>query len=104
MGSMQEILAMMPGVNQKALAGAQIDEKKMAHIEAIITSMTPKERQKPEIINFSRKQRIAQGCGRPVSEVNALLKQFEQMRKLMKQFSNPKKLKRSLGGFKGMFR
>lgn len=104
MGSMQEILAMMPGVNQKALAGAQIDEKKMAHIEAIITSMTPKERQKPEIINFSRKQRIAQGCGRPVSEVNALLKQFEQMRKLMKQFSNPKKLKRSLGGFKGIFR
>jgi len=104
MGSMQDILAMMPGVNHKALAGAEIDEKKMAHIEAIITSMTPKERQKPEIINFSRKQRIALGCGRPVSEVNALLKQFEQMKKLMKQFSNPKKLKRSLGGFKGMFR
>lgn len=104
MGSMQDILAMMPGVNTKALAGAQIDEKKMGHIEAIIQSMTPKERQKPEIINSSRKQRIANGSGTTVQEINFLLKQFSQMQKLMKQFSNPKKLKRGFGGFGPMFR
>lgn len=104
MGSMQDILAMMPGVNTKALAGAQIDEKKMGHIEAIIQSMTPKERQKPEIINSSRKQRIANGSGTTVQEINLLLKQFSQMQKLMKQFSNPKKLKRGFGGFGPMFR
>ena len=102
MGSMQEILSMMPGINHKALAGAEIDEKKMAHIEAIIQSMTLDERVKPNIINSSRKQRIANGSGTSVQEVNTLLKQFEQMQKLMKQFSNPKKLKgltRGLGGF-----
>ena len=104
MGSMQDILAMMPGVNTKALAGAQIDEKKMGHIEAIIQSMTPKERQNPEIINSSRKQRIANGSGTTVQEINLLLKQFSQMQKLMKQFSNPKKLKRGFGGFGPMFR
>lgn len=104
MGSMQDILAMMPGVNTKALAGAQINEKKMGHIEAIIQSMTPKERQKPEIINSSRKQRIANGSGTTVQEINLLLKQFSQMQKLMKQFSNPKKLKRGFGGFGPMFR
>lgn len=104
MGSMQDILAMMPGVNTKALAGAQIDEKKMGHIEAIIQSMTPKERQKPEIINSGRKQRIAAGSGTTVQEINLLLKQFSQMQKLMKQFSNPKKLKRGFSGFGPMFR
>lgn len=105
MGSMQDILAMMPGVNQKALSGAQIDEKKMSHIEAIIQSMTLKERENPSIINFSRKQRIANGSGTSVQDVNMLLKQFEQMQKLMKQFSNPKKLKNfSKRGFGGLFR
>lgn len=104
MGSMQDILSMMPGVNSKALSSAQIDEKKMGHIEAIIQAMTPAERQKPEIINSSRKQRIANGSGTTVQEVNLLLKQFVQMQKLMKQFSNPKKLKRGFGGFGPMFR
>ena len=104
MGSVQDILSMMPGVNAKALSTAQIDEKKMGHIEAIIQSMTPKERQKPEIINSSRKVRIANGSGTNVAEVNLLLKQFAQMQKLMKQFSNPKKLKRSFGGFGPLFR
>ena len=104
MGSMQEILAMMPGVNQNARAGAQIDEKKMSHIEAIIQSMTPKERENPSVINSSRKQRIANGSGTNVAEVNLLLKQFEQMQKLMKQFSNPKKMKKfSKRGFGGLF-
>ena len=80
----------------------------MAHTEAIILSMTPKEREKPEIIAASRKKRIAAGAGVKVEDVNRLLKSFEQMRKLMKQFSGPgagKKLKRMgrMGGFGGGF-
>ena len=103
MGSLTDILGMMPGVNQKALSGVNIDEKKLAHIEAMITSMTPAERTKPDIINSSRKRRIALGSGTSIAELNAFLKQFEQMKKLMKQFSNPKKMKRSMGGFGGLF-
>ena len=102
MGSLTDILGMLPGVNSKALQNVNVDEKKMAHIEAIITSMTPMEREKPDIINPSRKRRIAAGSGTELSEVNAFLKQFEQMKKLMKQFSNPKKMKRALGGFRGL--
>ncbi len=106
MGPMQDILAMIPGINSKALNGASIDEKKLGRVEAIIKSMTMKEREKPEIINSSRKQRIAKGSGTQVAEVNLLLKQFEQMTKMMKQFSNPKQLKklskmRGLGRFMG---
>ena len=79
------------------------DEKAMAHMEAIIRSMTMQERVNPEIINSSRKQRIAKGSGTSVEEVNKLLRQFEQMKKMMKQFSDPKKLKRmGLGGRRGM--
>ena len=77
--------------------------KKLAHIEAMFTSMTPAERTKPDIINSSRKRRIALGSGTSIAELNAFLKQFEQMKKLMKQFSNPKKMKRSMGGFGGLF-
>ena len=105
MGSLTDILAMLPGVNQKALSGANIDEKKFYQVEAIITSMTKKERNNPDIINSSRKKRIADGSGVKVQDVNVLLKQFEQMRKMMKQFSNPKAMKRQmrgLGGFGGM--
>ena len=102
MGSMQEILAQMPGgANLKNL---QVDEKQMAHTEAIILSMTPKERENPNIIGASRKRRIAAGCGLKVEDVNRLLKSFEQMQKLMKQFSGPgmgKKMKR-MKGFGGM--
>ena len=80
----------------------------MAHTEAIILSMTPKEREKPEIIGASRKKRIAAGAGVKVEDVNKLLKSFEQMRKLIKQFSGPgagKKMKRMsrMGGFGGGF-
>ncbi len=85
MGSMEEMLAMLPGVDTKALAGAQIDGKALSHTEAIILSMTPKERDDPRIINFSRKKRIAAGCGLKVEEVNRLLKQFEMMQKMTKQ-------------------
>ncbi|MBQ8540752.1 MAG: signal recognition particle protein [Clostridia bacterium] len=94
MGPLENMLKLLPGVDSKALKNAKVDEKKMAHIEAIIKSMTNKEREKPEIINHSRKMRIAKGSGTEVSEVNQLLKQFEQMRKMMKMFSDPKKLKK----------
>lgn len=91
MGPLQNILGMIPGVDAKALQGAQVDEKKMAHVEAIIKSMTNKERETPSVMNSSRKRRIAQGSGRNVQEVNALLKQFEQMQKMFKQFGSMKK-------------
>ena len=109
MGSMQDILAQVPGMgNMKDL---KVDEKAMAHTEAIILSMTPKERENPDIIGASRKKRIAAGAGVRVEDVNKLLKSFDQMRKLMRQFSGPgmgKKMKRmkgmgGLGGFGGGF-
>jgi signal recognition particle subunit SRP54 len=78
MGSMEQILGMMPGVNASALKDAQIDERAMGRVEAIIRSMTPRERAKPDIINYSRKRRIALGSGTSIEEVNKLLKQFEQ--------------------------
>lgn len=87
MGSMESLLGMMPGIKPGALKDAKIDEKAMAHLEAIILSMTPTEREKPEIISASRKKRIAAGSGTSVEEVNKLLKQFDQTRKLMKQFA-----------------
>lgn len=87
MGSMEQLIGMMPGVNASALKDAQVDEKALARTEAIIKSMTPKERAKPEILNSSRKRRIAAGSGTSVEEVNRLLKQFEQVKKLMKQFT-----------------
>ena len=94
MGNLDQILAMMPGANTGALKNAQIDEKQMARIEAIILSMTPEERLKPNIINGSRRKRIAKGSGTEVEDVNRLLRQFDQMKKMMKQFSgkNMKKL------------
>ena len=94
MGSIEQLMGMMPGMKPGALKDAKIDEKALARTEAIIKSMTKKERQKPEILNASRKKRIAQGSGTTVEEVNRLLKQFEQTRTLMKQLSNPKQLSR----------
>ena len=98
MGSMDQLVAMMPGVKPSALKDAKIDEKLMAHQEAIIKAMTKLERAKPEILNASRKKRIATGIGTRVEEVNRLLKQFEQIRSLMKSFSNPSKLSRFTKG------
>ena len=92
MGSLESLAGMMPGVKPGALKDAKIDEKAIAHTEAIIKAMTPREREKPDILNASRKKRIAAGSGTSVEEVNKLLKQFDQMRVLMKQFSDPKKL------------
>lgn len=86
MGSLESLLAMIPGMNKGALKDAQIDENAMKHLEAIILSMTEKERNRPDIINGSRRKRIAAGSGRTVEEVNRLLKQYEQMNKMFKQF------------------
>ena len=104
MGSMQDLLAQMPGGGN--LKNLKVDEKAMAHTEAIILSMTPKERENPSIIGASRKKRIAAGAGLKVEDVNRLLKSFEQMRAMIKQFSGPgagKKMKRmrGMGGFGG---
>ena len=94
MGSLEQIMGMMPGVKPGALKDAKIDEKALARTEAIIKSMTKQEREKPEIRGASRKKRIAAGSGTTVEEVNKLLKQFDQTRKLMKQFTNPKQMSR----------
>ncbi len=97
MGGAAAMLQMLPGGAQ--IDPDQIDEKALAHIEAIIYSMTPAERAKPEIINPKRKRRIAAGSGRSVEEVNKLLRQFEMMQKMMKKARrNPKGFMRSLGG------
>ncbi len=89
MGSLDQLAGMIPGMKPGALKDAQIDEKAMAHQQAIILSMTPAERAKPEqLLNASRKRRIAQGSGTTVEEVNRLLKQFEQIKKMMKQFAD----------------
>ena len=87
MGDLSQLAGMMPGQMGRQLQGAQIDEKQMAHVEAIILSMTPLERENPQILNASRKKRIAAGCGLQVVDVNRLLKQFEMMQQMVKQFS-----------------
>lgn len=101
LGSIKDILGMMPGMGQlKGLDTSKIDEKQFVYIEAIIQSMTPKERQNPDIINVPRRKRIAEGSGRPISEVHKLIKQFEEMRKMMKQFGgmmNNKSKRKGLG-------
>lgn len=91
MGSIESILGMMPGVKQSAIKDSKIDEKMLDRTEAIILSMTPAEREKPEIISSSRKKRIAAGSGTSVEDINRLLKQFDQMSKMMKQFAGNKK-------------
>ena len=106
MGSVEELLSKLPGAGN--LKGVKVDEKAMARTEAIILSMTPKERENPGIIGASRKKRIACGAGVRVEDVNKLMKSYEQMRQLVRQFSGPgagKKMKRmrGLGGFGGGF-
>ncbi|MBT4092324.1 MAG: signal recognition particle protein, partial [Deltaproteobacteria bacterium] len=112
MGSLSDILGMIPGMGNKIPSGANIDEGALVKIDAIISSMTQKERDKPSIINGSRKQRISKGSGSRVSDINRLLKQFVQMNKMMKKFStmgSDKKSMRALqnmmgqGGGQGMF-
>ena len=99
MGNLDQLLGMLPGMNSGALKDAKIDENQMSHTEAIILAMTPKERLKPDLINGSRRKRIATGSGTSVEEVNKLLRQFDQMKKMMKQFSGMGK-RRGFGGLK----
>lgn len=88
LGPLENLLKMIPGAKKMGLDNAKIDPKQMAHIEAIVLSMTPEERHNPDIIKASRKQRIAKGCGLTVTDVNRLLNQFEEMKKMMKMLNN----------------
>ncbi len=88
LGPLENILKMLPQARKMGLNNIQVDPKDMAHIEAIVLSMTPYERKHPECLKASRKQRISKGCGRDISEINRLLKQFEEMKKMMKMMSN----------------
>lgn len=99
MGSMKDLMGMIPGVG-KALKGIDVDDDAFKHIEAMIHSMTPKERSNPSLINMSRKKRIAKGSGRSMQDVNGLLKQFQQMSKMMKmmQGGGAKKMMQMMGG------
>jgi len=102
MGSLQDIAGMIPGVDAKALEGASFDEKALARTEAIILSMTPYERENPEVLNSSRKKRIAAGSGTQVVDVNRLLKQYNMMQQMTKQMTGmSKKAKRRMGGLFG---
>ncbi|GAA5415080.1 signal recognition particle protein [Paraliobacillus ryukyuensis] len=99
MGPLEDLISMIPGANKmKGLKNVQVDEKQLVHVEAIIQSMTKKERVDPSVMNASRKKRIAKGSGRPVSEVNRLLKQFDDMKKMMKQMTNMQKGKKGKKG------
>ncbi|WP_338452025.1 signal recognition particle protein [Niallia oryzisoli] len=105
MGPLDELLKMMPGANKiKGLNNLQIDDKQIAHVEAIIKSMTKQEKIQPEMINASRRKRIAKGSGTSVPEVNRLLKQFEDMKKMMKQMAGMQQKGKKKGGFKFPFK
>jgi signal recognition particle subunit SRP54 len=95
LGPLKNVLGMLPGVNPAMLQAANVDEKKIRHVEAIVLAMTPKERKDPDVLNGSRRLRIAKGAGRPVQEVNQLVTQFKQMQKFMKIAGKP-------GGLGGM--
>jgi signal recognition particle subunit SRP54 len=96
MGPMEHLLKLIPGAAKLSIPAGQLDPKRFKHVEAIILSMTPQERNNPDILDGSRRLRIAKGCGRPVSEVNRLLKQFKEMQKFMKQ------MKGMMGGVGGL--
>lgn len=106
MGDLKSMLGMIPGVG-KQLKDVDIDPRQFARVEAVILSMTPAERAKPDLINPARKRRIAAGCGQRVEDVNRLLKQYESMRQMMKQLKRMSKGKKGgkgglRGGFPGM--
>ncbi|RXZ76987.1 signal recognition particle protein [Paenibacillaceae bacterium] len=107
MGPIDQLLEMMPGMNKKALKDIKVDERQINRVEAIVKSMTIEEKQKPEILNHSRRKRIAAGSGTSVADVNRLIKQFDDMRRMMKQMSSmmgqgSKGGKKGLKGLKGM--
>ncbi len=100
MGDLKSLMGMIPGVG-KALKDIDIDDKAFSKIESIIQSMTPAERENPELLNMTRKQRIAKGCGRDINEVNMFIKQFDQMRKMMFTLSKGDNMQRMMSQFKG---
>ena len=104
MGNLEQLAGMIPGMKPGALKDAKMDEKMLAHQEAIIKSMTKKEREHPEMLNASRKQRVAKGSGTSVEEVNKLLKQYDQIKKMMKQFSDMGRSKQGRRQLGKMFR
>jgi signal recognition particle subunit SRP54 len=93
---------MIPGLSPQMLNETSVDERTMAHVEAIILSMTPKERANPDVLNSSRKKRIAAGSGRTIQEINRLLKQFEQMKSMMKQFTDMQRGQKGKKGKSGL--
>jgi len=94
MGPLEDLMKMVPGMSRAMPAGASVDPKQMSRVEAIICSMTPEERARPQLIDGSRRKRIARGSGTQVQDVNQLLRQFEQMKKMMKTMGRMQKLKR----------
>ena len=98
LGGLDQLAGLIPGMNAGAMRDAKLDENMLARQEAIIKSMTKQEREKPDILNASRKKRIAAGSGTTVEDVNKLLKQYDQLNKMMKQFSDPAKLARFAKG------
>lgn len=99
LGPLDQFLGMIPGVNAKALKGLDVNDKDLARLEAIIKSMTKKERENPDIIDSSRRRRIANGSGTNVQDVNKLLKQFKETKKMMKKFTEMEKTMKKKGKF-----
>lgn len=89
LGPLKNVLGMLPGVSPQMLKSANVDDRRLKHVEAIVLSMTPRERRDPDVLNGSRRARIARGSGRPVQEVNQMLAQFKQMQKMMKAAGKP---------------
>ena len=103
MGGLGKMLEMLPGFNSNKVSSDELDksEREFRHMEAIMQSMTPQERRDPSILNASRRQRIAKGAGVSVSQINSLVKKYEEMRKMMKMMNqSPKKMNRILGRFR----
>ncbi len=101
MGNIKDLMGMIPGMG-KAMKGVEIEDDAFKHIEAIIQSMTPAERENPSLLNGSRKKRIAKGSGQSIQEVNKLIKQFDDTRKMMKMMGNKKNMMKMMSQFKGM--
>ena len=101
MGDLKSLMGMIPGLG-KQLKNVDLDDSAFAKVESIIQSMTPKERSSPEVLNMSRKRRIAKGCGRNIHEINMFIKQFDEMRKMMKMMSNSNGMNKMMQGMKNM--
>jgi signal recognition particle subunit SRP54 len=101
MGNMKDLMGMIPGMG-KAIKDVDIQDDAFKHVEAIIQSMTPKERANPAILNNSRRMRLAKGSGTNIQDVNKLIKQFDDMKKMMKLMSNPRNMAGMMNQFKGM--